>query len=256
MSEKTVQGEKPLLVVLDGGAFKGSVQPGLISYLQEKNVKVRAYAGISIGSLISTLVCNNRSQEEMREFMLEHFIKGMWPTSVIPPLLQPSRLLFGGVVDQVPIMRKVVREFDLSPQANLRIVAFDLLSGTPFVFQGEDYDLATALAASCSPYPIIRPVQHVDSDGKLRMLVDACVYLTHKRIFDDPTLIARIFPVRLRKPEQDEFPVMIGYPHGKIIRRPSAKEYDKYWQHGYASAERQLAPLLQMHKLPVRELGK
>lgn len=250
MEQFTGQGEKPLLVVLDGGAFMGAVEPGLVSYLQEKKVNVGAYAGISIGSLISTLVCNERSQAEMRSFMLDVFCKGMY-TSLRPPFVDPLRLLFGGVIDQVPVMRRVVKELDLKPQPNLRVVAFDLLSRRPYVFEGTDYDLATALAASCSPYPVIRPVKYRDENGKLHMLVDACVYLAHKRIFDEPTVVARLFPIRLRRPEADEIAISIGYPFGKIIRRLSAAEYDRYWQYGYSRAKQQLTPALESGKLPL-----
>ncbi len=136
-NEFKVQRDKPLVVVLDGGAFMGTVEPGFVSYLQDQNVDVSAYAGISIGSLISTLVCNERSQLEMRKFMLEHFCKGM-ARGILPPIANPVRMLFGGVMDQVPIMRRIVDELGLSPKPNLRIVAFDLLSRKIFVFQGED----------------------------------------------------------------------------------------------------------------------
>lgn len=250
MEKIAERGDNPLLVVLDGGAFMGCVEPGFIAYLTEQKIDVAAYAGISIGSLIATLVCNNRSQADMREFMLKHFAKGL-PLSVVPPLSDVRRLLFGGVLDQLPLMRQLVKELNLSPQPNLRIVAFDLLGRKPYVFEGTNYDLATALAASCSPYPIIRPVHHVDENGKEYMLVDACVYLAHKRIFSEQTIIARIFPIKVRNPESDEVPVMIGYPFGKIIRRVTPDEYDKYWQYGYSRAEHQLAPLLQNSKLPL-----
>lgn len=255
MVKNTERGENPLLVVLDGGAFMGCVEPGFLGYLADQKVNVSYYAGISIGSLIATLVSNNRSQADMREFMLKHFAKGL-PLSVVPPLSDLRRLLFGGVLDQVPLMRRLVKELDLSPQPNLRIVAFDLLGRKPYVFEGTNYDLAIALAASCSPYPIIRPVHYVDEKGQELMLVDACVYLAHKRIFSERTIIARIFNIKLRNPQEDEEAVMIGYPWGKIIRRVTPQEYDKYWQYGYARAADGLSALVRHGKLPLLSKAK
>lgn len=249
-NEIKLQRDKPLVVVLDGGAFMGTVQPGFVSYLQEKNVAVSAYAGLSIGSLISTLVCNERNQADMRRFMLDRFCKGM-ARGVIPPIANPLRLLFGGVMDQVPIMRGIVSELGLSPKPNLRIVAYDLLSRKVFVFEGEDYDLAIALAASCSPYPVARPVEYRDANGKRSLLVDACVYLAHKRIFEEQTIIARLFNVKLRREESDEVPVLIGHPRGKIVKRPSAEEYDAQCRFGYIRAAQHLGPLLRKGKLPL-----
>lgn len=249
-TQKNMQRDKPLVTVLDGGAFMGTVEPGFVSYLQEKNVAVSAYAGISIGSLISTLVCNERSQSEMRDFMLQKFCKGM-ARGFLPPLSNPLRMLIGGVVDQVPLMRRLVCELGLSPKPNLRIVAFDLLSGKIFVFEGEDYDLAIALAAACSPYPVVRPVDYRDAGGRRYLLVDACVYLAHKRVFQEQTIIARLFNIKLRREQADEVAVMIGHPRGSMIRRPSPQEYDAQWQYGYLRAEQALSPLLRAGRLPL-----
>jgi hypothetical protein len=250
MNETAKRSNDALLVVLDGGAFLGAVQPGLVSYLQENNVDVCAYAGISIGSWISTLTCNGRSQDEMREFMLKHFLKSLTRGILVPPR-DPLRLMLGGVFDHLPLTQQLVKELDLSPQQDLRIVSYDLLTRKPFVFKGTDYPLDIALAASCSPYPVVRPVRYVDENGKLRLLVDACAYLLHKRFFNEPTLIARMFPVKRRRSESDETEVMIGYPFGKVIRRVSPEEYDKYRLYGYARAAGVLSPLLNADRLPL-----
>ncbi|HIA53358.1 MAG TPA: patatin-like phospholipase family protein [Candidatus Melainabacteria bacterium] len=252
MKESAPQSNEALLVVLDGGAFLGAVQPGLVSYLEEHKVNVGAYAGISIGSWMSTLVCNGKSQEELREFMLKHFLRSV-TRALIPPWRDPLRMLAGGLFDHLPLTQQLVKELDLKPQPNLRIVSFDLLSMKPFVFQGTDYPLDVALAASCSPYPVLRPVRYVDEDGKQRMLVDACAYLLHKRIFNEPTLIARMFPIKFRKSEVDETEVMVGYPFGKIVRRVTPAEYDKYRLYGYKRAAATLKPLLNEGKLPLRD---
>ncbi len=252
MNAEAKRSNDALLVVLDGGAFLGAVQPGLISYLQEKNVDVCAYAGISIGSWISTLVCNGKSQEEMREFMLKHFLKSLTRGILVPPWRDPLRMLAGGIFDHLPLTQQLVKELNLSPQPNLRIVSYDLLSRKPFVFEGTDYPLDIALAASCSPYPVVRPVRYVDESGKLHLLVDACAYLLHKRFFTEPTLVARMFPIKMRSSQSDETEVMIGYPFGKVIRRVSPAEFDKYRLFGYARAASTLAPLLSEGKLPLR----
>ena len=254
MNKITKEGDKPFLVVLDGGAFKGAVQHALIAYLREKNVAVGGYAGISIGSLNSTLACNDRTQEDMRSFMLDVFLKEM-NRGFKSALLSPKRMMFGGAFNQVPVMKQVVKDLDLKQKPNLKLVTYDLFNKCLFVFDGEDYDaddLPYALAAACAPYPAVCPVEYVDKNGTKRLLADAAAYLLHARKFNQPTLIARLFPVSLRKPQQDEFAVMIGYPHGKILRRPSEAEYDRYWQYGYQQSVKQVGPLIAGRQIPIQ----
>ncbi len=240
---------EPLVVVLDGGAHAGAVHPGFVSYLKENQVHISTIAGISIGSLVSAGLCNGITEEGMRNFFLEQFGNG-YVRATRPPFRSPQRMMLGGVVDQVPVMRKLVDELGWTRRENHRPIAFDLLTRQPYVFEGE-YDLATALAASCSPYPLFRPVKYRDTVGKLHFLVDACAYLAHKRIFEERTIIARIFNVGLRRAQKDETGVLIGYPNTKVIRRLSPTEYEQYWQHGHRSAAEKLSSLLAQGQLPV-----
>jgi len=232
--------QKSALVMLDGGAHAGAVQPGAI-FWQQQNL-----AGKAPAALFSAA-----QQVDLRRLMLQDFLnKGDLLRSILPPLQSPKRLLLGGLADQVPVMKRLVRKYGHEPQDNLAIVALDLESKSLYVFEG-DYDLAVALAASCAPWPAARPVEYRDRFGKLHYLVDAAAYLLHKeRIYPDhPAIIMRMFNVGRRQPEADEHAVHIAYPRTKIVRRLTPREYDKYWQHGYDAMERGLRPAIDSGEL-------
>lgn len=94
-------------------------------------------------------------------------------TSFLRSLSVPDPISFaiGGCVDLLPLMREMVRRYDLKPRANLRIVGADLFKQTLVGFEGEDYDLAHKLALACALPKVFRP-QWDTSHGGLRLMGD------------------------------------------------------------------------------------
>jgi hypothetical protein len=79
--------------------------------------------------------------------------------------------MVGGCLDLRTSMSEIIAQSSLKPNAQLRIAACDILTQQPFVFEGQDYDMAAALAATCALPTVFRPVWH---GGKL--LVDGAIY--------------------------------------------------------------------------------
>ena len=89
--------------------------------------------------------------------------------------------------DLLPAMREMVGELGLKPQPGLRVLAFDLISRKPVMFDYSNTDdLALALTASCALPGAFRPVAH--PNGKM-LLVDGAWYHRNPGDFDKPGAI-------------------------------------------------------------------
>ncbi len=75
--------------------------------------------------------------------------------------------------DLLEPMREMVKELGLEPHPELKILAFDAIERKPVLFAGTNYDLALALAASCSLPGAFRPVDSADGRG---LYVDGALY--------------------------------------------------------------------------------
>ena len=154
-------------VVLGGGGIKGFGHIGLLKALEEKKIHVEHFTGISIGSIISTLYVNGMTPDQISDLLcseLNIVVKtaGLadlswdirsWAT-VSTSFLSPYSTLW----NFEKILRTLVKKYDLKPKPNLRIVASNLLDRQPVIFEGTDYDLPRALAASCAFPLVIKPV--------------------------------------------------------------------------------------------------
>jgi predicted acylesterase/phospholipase RssA len=164
--DQKVSGRK-FEVVLGGGGIKGFGHIGLLKAIEEKEIGVESFTGISIGSLIATMYVNGYQPDEINEILcaelnvvistvgLEDLNWNVrkWVT-VSSALFSPYLTLW----NFEKILRSLTLKYHLRPQTNLRIVASNLFSGHPVIFEGEDYDLPAALAASCAFPFVVKPV--------------------------------------------------------------------------------------------------
>jgi predicted acylesterase/phospholipase RssA len=160
MTAKKQQTSPKYEVVLGGGGIKGYGHIGVLKALHERSVKVGMVTGVSIGSAVAAMYRNGYCPEEALDILLEEFTifnrkvigRGKKPSSMTTML----SLLSG--INLLPFFQDVLTRYDVKPRRNLRIVAFDALQMKPIVFQGLKYDLATAVAASCSIPFVMRPI--------------------------------------------------------------------------------------------------
>lgn len=151
-------------VVLGGGAYRGFSHCGLLQAIEELKVKTGIITGVSIGSLIATLYTNGFSPQEIENIFATELTEIPTP-SLVRSLLIPAPIgrLFrcttgGGLIDLPALFAHLIEKYDLKPQPNLRIVAYNLVKREPVVFEGTDYDLLTAVCASCAVPFLMRPV--------------------------------------------------------------------------------------------------
>ncbi len=156
--------------VLGGGGSKGAGHAGFLKAAQECGIELGKGTGVSIGSVVLAFYTNGYSPETICSLLQKHFgnlqsgggegtARLRWPTA--------DELLQGEFIDLLPIFRDIVKTYNLQPNENMQIVAFDIVRAKPKVFSGCNYDLAKALSASCSLPGVMRPV--VDGDfGELK----------------------------------------------------------------------------------------
>jgi Patatin-like phospholipase len=154
-------------VVLGGGGIKGFGLIGMLQALEERQVPVDYITGISIGSIVATLYVNGFSPEQVKDIIFEEL------HTVLPDQVADGKLSWKGSYRAVTSeilgpyvklwnlekhLRNLVSKYDCKPHKNLRILASNLFNGRPVVFEGTDYNLVGALAASCAFPIVMKPI--------------------------------------------------------------------------------------------------
>lgn len=245
-------------VVLGGGGSRGPSLLGFLDYLDSEGVEYNDFTGVSIGSVVAAFWTNGYSVEDIKQvFRDELFNSGldMWFKCLVPPL-NPLRWIGLGMVDPLPVMRELVEKYELKPNRKLRMVAFDLITRKPVVFEGKNYDLVTALAASCSVPGMLRPVT-AWVDGHYCLLVDGGLHHPQPGHYAKaPAIIAKlidmpfmelIFPDR-----RGDFVASVGDPYAPFFSRLSDDDIERLYQHGLACARRDLQSSIRKGLIPVR----
>lgn len=154
---------KKVGLALGGGVARGLAHVGVIKVLEKHNIQIDFVAGTSTGSLIGALFAADIPAHKMESLAL----RTGWSKLV--------KLSFGA---HGPLSAEGIRRFvenrigketafeDL--KIPLKIVATDIISGKPYIF--EKGNVAKAVQASCSFPGVFKPVHH---DG--HFLVDGGV---------------------------------------------------------------------------------
>ncbi|MBA3994865.1 MAG: hypothetical protein C0469_15200 [Cyanobacteria bacterium DS2.3.42] len=155
-------------VVLGAGGIKLFCLIGFLRALVEKRVHVNMYTGASAGSLAGLFFTNGYSPKEMLDIFLEEDLRN---AAVRNPLafLNPFNMLSGGLIDIEEFSSKLVDKYKLAPQANLRILAYNMLRREPVVFEGTDYNVVKAVGASCAVPIVMKPIFHWGGKGDASM---------------------------------------------------------------------------------------
>lgn len=166
-------------VALCGGGIKAFSQVGALRFLTEQNIKMDAFAGTSMGSIIATFMALGAPIHRIQEHLLkiEKTIldeKLLAPTNAqVFPVLKRSKT---GLVDSsrfVQIVEDELREYHVKMIRDVKypliVVAVDLISGKLVYFTNrkdwikplssqvlidDDVSIIDALRASCS-FPMV-----------------------------------------------------------------------------------------------------
>lgn len=180
-------------IVLGGGANRGFAHCGLLQAIEALDVNTGTITGVSIGSIIATLYTNGYTPKEIEEIFATELTELPAP-KLVRSLLIPRSIgrLFGGttgggLVDLNALFSHLIDKYELRPQPNLRIIAYNVVKRSPVVFEGTDYDLLTAVTASCAVPFLMRPVWFGQSDllSTMSTLVGSWLGLSEEGILVD-----------------------------------------------------------------------
>lgn len=245
-------------VVLGGGAMRGVSLLGFLDYLEDEGVICSDYTGVSIGSIVAAFYTNGYTTRQICDVFLNELANPSLTdlvSALMPPLFNPLRLLAGGFIDMVPFVHRLVEKYGLTTQDNLRIVAYDLRSRKPIVFEGHDYDLVVAIAASCAVPGVMRPVLY-KKDGSSYMLVDGGVYHPQPGKFCKvPAIIAKLIDMpgmeMLFPDRRCDFVASVGDPSSPFFGRLSVQDVESLHQFGYSRARDDLRIPIKRGEIPV-----
>lgn len=206
-------------LILGAGGVKGFAHIGALQALEARKVSLGQITGVSVGSLVAAFYTNGYTADEILRIFHEGVERRNDPMVFLASLSLPDPLSFaiGGCLDLTPHMAELVSKYSLKPNGRLRVFCCDILRQTPVLFEGEGYDLARALAASCALPTVFRPVWH---DGAL--CVDGAWYHYNPTDFvrESPAIVSAFTPAR-RLPQEPTLPVDL-YFHLREMYLPIA----------------------------------
>lgn len=183
-------------LVLGAGGVKGYGHVGVLKSIEKNRIAIGDVTGVSIGSLIAAFYSNGYKADEIQEILArEAFLQEgaatlqRWQDALTLRALQSA-----GLVNLAPIMQRIVRKYKLVPNERLKIVAYNISTLSPVLFSGENYNLARAIAGSCSVPLVMCPVfERLKDSRQEHKLVDGCVYHTHPSDFcKGPAIVSKL----------------------------------------------------------------
>lgn len=266
--------------VLGAGGSKGPCHLGFLHFVEDARIDVGTITGVSIGAIIAALHANTQSATTTRKLFLREIGRPTSPLiQALKPITSPTAWALGGRLNLRRTFDELVGKYGLKPQPNLRIVAYDILGRKPVVFEGTDYDLGEALAATSALPRLISPIPYGEallSDGGLyhpyptefcrgkaivAKLGQASKLPLEKLSFTNMVMhFIEMMEARLAKTideAQDHHYVDIGMREvAGLTFGLSLKTNLAQVDHGYAAAERQLLPLIEKGLIPIRQPGQ
>ncbi|MBZ0186673.1 MAG: patatin-like phospholipase family protein [Candidatus Obscuribacterales bacterium] len=233
---------KAIPVVLGGGGMRGPAAVGALARLEKAGVVAKSYTGVSIGSVVGSMRANGCSSQVMKDWFLNGSINIGLILKAFKPSLNPLRYIGGGVLDMLPLMRNLVETLELSPRDNLRIIAFDLFTMKPVVFEGSNYDLGLAIAASCTVPIMSKPIPY-RANGRSYLLVDGGVYHPHPGEFsDEPAVVVKLVdaPAGMFSERSEDIAIDAGMPGSKYFTKLTEDGFDELFQFGYKQTDSRL----------------
>lgn len=222
MDQDTSATHVPSDWVFGAGGVKGFGHLGAWQAAEDLKVETGVKTGASVGSLAAAFVSNGIRGGELVRAFRSGLQRRLDPSLLVKTLTpaDPVSLMVGGPIDLTRPMRELVADYGLKPNADLRIVTYDLLSHEPVVFEGTDYDLALALTASCALPTVLRPVWYQDG-GRLRLLVDGALYHYNPTCFSkEPAIVISLKPAT-EMPSEWKLPIDL-YFHLRELYFPIA----------------------------------
>lgn len=151
-------------IAFGGGSIRGIAHVGVIKSLQRNNIHPACVSGTSAGSIVAAMVACGFTAERIEEiaYKLDWF-------SMIQPHLNLTGIFSSKKIQHLLHSILPVKYFG-ETRIPLAVVATDIITGQPVVFDKPDDEIAVAVMASCSVPGLFAPVSY-----KHHQLVDGCL---------------------------------------------------------------------------------
>lgn len=189
---------KTIEVVFGAGGVKGYLHIGLLRALEELGFNISRFTGVSVGAIVATLATNGWSSTRILELFLDSHDRSANPLLLASAIVMPDMPTFMHAImtgfsgytclSLEGPWKESVKALGIAPNERLRILACESGTKNPILFEGEDYDLGTALSASGAFPGVFKSVRHKGMD-----LVDGAVYHRNPDEFcTDPAVISQL----------------------------------------------------------------
>lgn len=209
-------------LVLGAGGWNIFHHFGVLIAMREHNMEIGDVLGVSAGGMTATFLKNGFQPEDMIPIFLAMrkqrddigaIIQGM-------RIADPITMAVGGAFSLRPFVSRLIAEYGLKPQKQLKLLACDYFTREPVLFEGENIDLELALTSTGSPPAVFQPEWHVDG-GRMRLLVDGAYYhYNPTEFFDRPAIVSKFRPASAM-PTEWKYPIDL-YFHFREIFFPVA----------------------------------
>lgn len=178
-------------LVLGSGGIKGFAHIGFLKAILERGLPIGNVVGVSIGSVVATMFANGFTPDQIRDLLLDEINKvDTGELLQMRTLLKPLKIWnAGGVINLYRLMTDGVKRFNLRPQPNLKIVAYNFKAKKPVVFEGTDYDLGTAVAASCAVPFVMRSIRMA---GGVNLVDGGVFHPSPVKFCQNPAVVSRL----------------------------------------------------------------
>ncbi len=148
-----------VVLALSGGGARGAFHLGVLHFLDEKNIKVKAICATSIGSIIAASYASGVSPKDQLEILKQKSTKKIFSFAWFKESL--FKIDTDSKIMDLLIKKQNIQDLNIP----VYITALDLQSGEEIYF--EHGDLNTICRASSALVPVFKPVEY---EG--RVLVD------------------------------------------------------------------------------------
>ena len=143
---------KEIVLALSGGGARGGYHLGVLQYLDDKGIKVKAICGTSIGSIIAASYASGVSPKEQLDIFKSKGIKHIFSFAWF------RKSVFNIDVDS-PYIDALIKKQNLEDlDIPVYLSALDLQSGDEIFF--DSGDIRTLCSASSALVPVFKPVEY------------------------------------------------------------------------------------------------
>ncbi|CAN5159909.1 hypothetical protein BH11CYA1_BH11CYA1_07830 [soil metagenome] len=183
--------KRSIEVVFGAGGVKGYLHIGLLRALEELGFNISKFTGVSVGGIVAALASNGWPSTRILELFLASHDASKNPMLMASAIVVPDMPSFMHGMSFLSLegpWQESVKKLDIKPNDRLRIVACDGATKKPVLFEGDDYNLGTALAATGAFPGVFLPVHY-----KEMLLEDgACFHRNPDQFCTEPAVVSSL----------------------------------------------------------------